>query len=334
VFRVSRRSSGNKRREWVSRRASGAEDLEIARSAAEGAKLELEAAKLRAEAEDLERALALERRHFRAREILGRGQQVSAGELAVRLGASGVNLADEGIRRVVEACRPGQPDAALTFEDLASPAFDAALNTVIAEDLWMQREKQREDDERDRKEAAENRQRQIESPARSEPVIDLNDDRSIGTRLLSCLAYLLPLLDVIQYGFPLLQVVPGLAPLFALLAIPSSLINAIPFGSLILFFGLSSLSNNKEYPRLLRFNLQQAVLLDVLLFIPNIIFSLGAMVAGEGGGMPEESMVVVFVAVSICTIYSVGVTTLLGDDPDGIPGLSNAAKNSIDRDRS
>lgn len=304
--------------------------LEEARMAAEAAKLELEAARLRLEAEALERANAKERRAMRARELLGDSTLSTASpeELRTRLKeTSGNDVSLERMQWVVKTVRPDKSEEGLRYEDLASDTFDSALEQVLAQEQEAKRIAQAQERERQRQEAEKRRQEQPVFQSRS--MTEENDERTMGTRIISCFAYLLPLIDGLQYGFPLMALVPSLAPFFGLLAIPNAIINAIPFGSLIIFIALTALANNREFPRLLRFNLQQAVLLDVFLFIPSIIASLASIAMGGGSGMGPEIAIGIFIVLVIAVIYSV-VCTLLGLDPDGIPFVSDATKRSID----
>jgi len=328
--KVRQNHRGCSRRGTVLQRlATSKEDtlLANARAAAEVAKLDLQAAKLRAEAEALEREMAVARRQGRAKEILGEDlSEVPSSMLPERLKAvSGLELTEDGVRRLVESCRPGQPDSPLRLQDLSSLEFEAALKQLVSEAQQLRIQKQREEDQL--REAAK-AQEIVEQLEYSEP----NDDRSLGTRLLACLAYMLPLTDALQFGLLLPSMVPAFLPLFKLLAVPNALINAIPLGSLITFFLMSILSNMEELPLLLRFNLQQAILIDVALFIPSIIGSIGSFVSGGSGKIAPELGVLVFLCVLMTALYS-ALVTLYGNDPDGIPGISKAARKTIDRDR-
>merc|ERR1740122_776552 len=106
-----------------------------------------------------------------------------------------------------------------------------------------------------------------------------NTNNDILTRLLSCLPYFLPLIDSTEYGqFILTQN----APLLGLVLAPFiAVFRAIPFSGLITFFVFSIQSRNRNLPRLLRFNLQQTILLDISLFFPSL-FGLA------GGVLPPE----------------------------------------------
>lgn len=95
----------------------------------------------------------------------------------------------------------------------------------------------------------------------------------VGTdRILSCVPYIVPLLDGDRYGRFLFYQVPLLGLFDNILLGPFKLIyGTIPFAQLIFFIGLSVLSRNPEIPRPIRFNMQQALLLDIALIFPSLL---------------------------------------------------------------
>jgi len=320
----------------VRRAAASAEDTLLeARAAAEAAKLELEAAKLRAEAEELETAAVAERRRSTARRLLNGSAAIGAATLKRRLKEElELDITDEGLNSLFEAVGRNPDSAVMYFEDLAGETFSKSLEAAAAAARAEQRRLQLEEQERARKEAEAARKRRAEEAdvmaAVSMEDFEENDDRGVATRLLACLAYLLPLTDALQFGLPLVDFVPDLIPFFVNLTSLNQLINAIPFGSLIIFIMLTALANNRELPRLLRFNLQQAVLLDVFLFIPSILASLASLAFGNEGDVSEDIGLFVFVLLLGTVVYSVVCTLLLGQDPEGVPVVSDATKRGID----
>jgi len=261
-------------------------------------------------------------------------ESVTAEMLREKLGeVVGVTLTEEQTRELMAACRPGQADVpSLGFQDLSSVEFDATLDRFTREAQLAKQKANAEAAARNAELAAQRQAR--ERGGRTEVVYtpgEVNDDRELPTRLLSVLAYLLPLLDGLQFGRPLVQFVPALMPIFAFLAVPNAVLDAIPFGQLIVFFAMSIASSNKELPRLLRLNLQQGIYLDIALFLPSITFQLFGLISGGGGKVPPEIGIGVFVLLVLAIAYSV-VTTLLGQDPDGVPGISKMAKDRVDRD--
>lgn len=318
-------AGGKGRATAISRAAAGNGEVDTvvaeAKAAAEAAKLELEAAKLRAEAEEMEKERAVEKRRNRAVELLGEGTTVLSVEaLRERLKeVEGVEVSEDQAKNL---------GASFTYDDLASVTFEKALEKIAVEERAKLRAREAEE-ERERarmqKEAANN----ARNEQRAVPT-EVNDDRSINTRVLASLPYLLPLVDGLQFGIGLLQLVPALMPLFAILAIPSALLNAIPFGSLIVFILLTVLANQRELPQLLRFNLQQAVYLDVALFIPTLFASVVSLATGGNQDTVRDFGEAVYVVLIAAVVYAVALT-IIGKDPDGLPFFSDAARRSVDQ---
>lgn len=100
-------------------------------------------------------------------------------------------------------------------------------------------------------------------------------DQIEGTdRALACLPYLLPILDGDHFGNYIFQRAPPLGILNAILVGPlETVYHSIPFLGLICFFGLSFLSRNPNFSQPVRFNMQQAILIDIALIFPDLIGS-------------------------------------------------------------
>ena len=155
-----------------------------------------------------------------------------------------------------------------------------------------------------------------------------NTNNDVGTRVLSCLPYFLPLIDATTYGqFILTQNLPilglALAPFVAIF-------RAIPFGGLITFFVFSNQSRNRGLPRLLRFNLQQAILLDIALFFPSLFGLFGAGLPPEvKAALTEPACDAVFLSLLVCIVYSCIGNVLTGSPPNKIPLIGDASDRSI-----
>lgn len=157
-----------------------------------------------------------------------------------------------------------------------------------------------------------------------------SDDSGISgrDRLPACLPYLLPLLDGDKYGRYIYQQLPPLKFVDQVLLGPLlSVYNALPFASIIFFFALTFGSRNGNFSRGIRFNAQQAILIDIALIFPDIVGSITPK-----GIMPqllvEPATNFVYYAYVTCVIYSV-VSNLTGKKPDGIPVISEAAEQGI-----
>jgi hypothetical protein len=134
----------------------------------------------------------------------------------------------------------------------------------------------------------------------------------------------LPLLDGDIFGQYIYQRVPPLKFLDDLFIAPLvSIFQSFPFLGLILFLLLSIGSRNVDgMSRAVRFNAQQAVLIDIALIFPTLI---GEGLDGFVPRMYEEmghNLVYYFLMSSL--VYSV-VMNLRGKKPNGIPYISPAA---------
>lgn len=146
-------------------------------------------------------------------------------------------------------------------------------------------------------------------------------------RGLACLPYLLPVLDGDRYGRFIFAAFPPLGIADAILLGPfHSIYNIIPFAQLIAFFGLSFLSRNPEISRSVRFNMQQALILDIMLIFPSLLGRLG---------IPMPSILVasgsnfIFYVLVAAVGYSLFSNAVLGKLPNQIPILSEASEAQI-----
>ncbi|KAJ8609704.1 hypothetical protein CTAYLR_008443 [Chrysophaeum taylorii] len=159
---------------------------------------------------------------------------------------------------------------------------------------------------------------------------DPDDAIGWGDRALACAPYLLPLSDVLPFGkyvltdFPVIAValVGPFAPLLAIL-------NAVPFGGFLVFIAISTQTRNANLSRFVRFNMQQAIILDIALIFPQLIGSLGNAVKIQlPPALLEPASTTVFFAVSISILYAI-FSNCNGNTPNNIPVVSEAADRSI-----
>lgn len=155
---------------------------------------------------------------------------------------------------------------------------------------------------------------------------------STTDKIASVLPYLFPLMDGLQYGrFLILDNMDN--PLSIAVAVVYALYRAIPFGGLIAFFALSFLSGNPSINRLVRFNMQQAIYLDIALFFPSLISALYAIVSGPTGfQLPASVTELGSDAMFFTLLLTIGyatVSSLLGKTPNQIPIISNAVENRM-----
>jgi hypothetical protein len=149
-------------------------------------------------------------------------------------------------------------------------------------------------------------------------------------RIKSCIPYLLPLIDGDSFGKYMYERVPPLGNLDYVLIRPLvECVQAVPFLGILLFIAFSLGPRLTGQSREVRFNAQQAVLIDVALIFPTLI---GEAVGSADANLPrsimEPSSNFVWIAyVSMC-IYCVA-SNLRGKKPDQIPFISNYAEIAI-----
>jgi len=116
--------------------------------------------------------------------------------------------------------------------------------------------------------------------------------------------------------------VPALTPLFIVFGPLVELKEVIPFGTFIFLIGFQALCRNPELPALLRYNLRQACVLDILILLPSFIQSfLGIQV-------PEGLDFALFILLLGCLPYCLFMTAL-GKTPDGLGFVSDATERGL-----
>jgi hypothetical protein len=151
------------------------------------------------------------------------------------------------------------------------------------------------------------------------------EDLEGTNRYKACVPYLLPLMDGDGFGKYIYERVPPLGFLDGLFIGPLyENFSQIPFLGLIIFVALTiGTRGNTDMERSVRFNAQQAALIDVSLVLPELIGS-----AFEGEDMPrylaEPCMTFVWYTYMAAVLYSI-FCNLRGKKPDQIPWISNYA---------
>ena len=155
-----------------------------------------------------------------------------------------------------------------------------------------------------------------------------NDDEIEGQdRIKSCIPYLLPLIDGDHFARYINMRFPPLAAIDSITIAPlAHIVESVPFLSLILFLVLSLGTRGANLSRPIRFNAQQAVLIDVALVFPELI---GSAFEGQRQFQPlmEPSSNFIFYCYMGACLYSIS-SNLRGKTPDGIPFISNAAQQA------
>ncbi|EAQ75705.1 MULTISPECIES: Tic20 family protein [unclassified Synechococcus] len=146
-------------------------------------------------------------------------------------------------------------------------------------------------------------------------------------RLLAVLAYLLPWSDGVPFGEALFSLVPALQWL-VLPALPlMALQQQIPFGGFLLFLVLFlAVVRNARVPYFIRFNVLQAILIDIVLILLSLAFSV--LLRPLGGGFALRTLSnTVFLGTLLLVVFSV-VQSIRGREPD-IPTVSEAVRMQL-----
>lgn len=141
---------------------------------------------------------------------------------------------------------------------------------------------------------------------------------------------MLPLLDAFPFGkyillqYPyILRAMEPVTPLYMLY-------NAVPFAPIILFLALyAGVVNNTSLSRFIRYNAMQAILLDILLIIPQVI--LEDIFHAPDGGLQLQLYITlcntIFLFVTISVAYGLG-SCMVGQSPR-LPLVADAADQQI-----
>ncbi|CAE7946180.1 unnamed protein product [Symbiodinium sp. KB8] len=164
----------------------------------------------------------------------------------------------------------------------------------------------------------------------------------LTVRMLAMLPYFLPMLDALRFfGAGLAsEHLPSyyLACTSVLSAVPQDLRELLDVAQPLLLFAMPTMAVRRQLPELLRFNLNQAFLLDLATCMAFHLSSFTRWMtlqsetafyvpaAAEPPLMPFSN--VVLLLLSACTVYSV-CCTLSGTTPEGIPHLSAEARKSL-----
>ena len=149
----------------------------------------------------------------------------------------------------------------------------------------------------------------------------------IWQRLLAAAAYLLPWSDAIPFGRSLF----GLFPFLQWLSVPAlpvaMLQQMVPFGGLVLFLALYlGVVRNGQVPYPIRFNVLQAILIDIVLVLVSLAFNLLITPLGSGFALRTLSNSV-FLGTLVVVLFGV-VQNLRGKDAD-LPTISEAVRMQL-----
>ena len=148
----------------------------------------------------------------------------------------------------------------------------------------------------------------------------------IWQRLLAALAYLLPWSDAYGFGRGLVGLFPALQWL-GLPALPVALLEqVVPFGGLVLFLVLYlAVVRNNRVPYLIRFNVLQAILVDIVVVLVTLAFQVLQLNALDFIGKTLSNTV--FLGILVLVAFAV-IQNLRGKDAE-IPSLSEAVRMQL-----
>ena len=152
-------------------------------------------------------------------------------------------------------------------------------------------------------------------------------DIPIWQRFLAVLAYLLPWSDALPFGRDLF----GLFPLLQWLAVPAlplaTLQQLVPFGGFVIFLVLFlAVVRNARVPYFLRFNVLQAILIDIVLVLLTLAFD--TVLAPLGAGFAIRTLSnTIFLGTLLLVLFSV-IQSLRGKEAD-IPTVSEAVRMQL-----
>jgi hypothetical protein len=146
-------------------------------------------------------------------------------------------------------------------------------------------------------------------------------------RLLAAAAYLLPWSDAVPFGRSLFSLLPALQWL-SLPALPLAMVQQmVPFGGFVVFLALYlGVVRNARVPYMIRFSVLQAILLDIVLVLLSLVFSVLLTPLGVGFALRTLSNTV-FLGALVLVVFAM-VEGLRGKEAD-IPSLSEAVRMQL-----
>lgn len=296
----------------------------------EVAALERAAEQLKADVAKME--LELERQRdeqqqklFNAFDLDGSGA-IDAKELQVGLQESlGLKVDESYARRILQS-QDKDSDGVLKFEEFNLQRLERSLDDLKQQDWEAEMSERKLKREVEEKKAEEQEiQKMIEQYYENLP--PANEDKGALTRIASVLVYALPLLDGLRGGLQMSVFAPEAQSAIQLLVDgPLRLMDGVWFGQILVFLLFQSQANNVELPVLLRYNMRQAVVLDMAVGLLHLTEAL-ALSAYFGEG-PEYAVALhlgnafLFTALLGCVAYIATKSAGLGELPNEIPWIS------------
>uniref|UniRef100_A0A7S0L4I1 Uncharacterized protein n=1 Tax=Coccolithus braarudii TaxID=221442 RepID=A0A7S0L4I1_9EUKA len=149
-------------------------------------------------------------------------------------------------------------------------------------------------------------------------------------RAVAVAVYSLPLADGFEYGGALYRTVPGLHDLIVVSIAPIvTSFHSFPFSGLIYFLALSFFVSNSSLSRFIKFNIQQALFLDMVLLLPLLFPEVQNWILHVGG--PHAFNVCRLTMFGLCTsvLGYATLSNLRGELPDKVLWLSSATNEYL-----
>lgn len=155
---------------------------------------------------------------------------------------------------------------------------------------------------------------------------------SPADRTFAALAYILPLYAGLTFGSFLFAEFPFMQFL-ALPALPLIILGgALPFGDFIIFLALLFfVIRNPNINYFIRFNVMQAILLDIALILINLImgYFLNPVLGSLGGGFMLQTLTNMFFLATIAAVGYGVFKSVQGNLANEIPAISEATKMQL-----
>ncbi len=150
---------------------------------------------------------------------------------------------------------------------------------------------------------------------------------TISDRILGSLAYLLPMIDVVNYGRFVFQEIPFLTIIYLPLMPLLKIYRDIPFAGIIIFFLLFlGVVRNPQISHFIRFNTLQAILLSIIISLVGILLQI--LIPGLGQSLIIQVLMnTLFLGILISSGYGI-IKSILGQYPE-IPQISDAVRSQI-----
>ncbi|VFQ58679.1 unnamed protein product [Cuscuta campestris] len=147
-------------------------------------------------------------------------------------------------------------------------------------------------------------------------------------RLISAITYFYPFFDGVQYGRHVVAQFPAVQALIQPLVPAIRVFKSTPINGILVFFTLYFVVvRNRNFSRYVRFNTMQAIALDVLLIVPDLLDRSFDPGDGFGSGLMMSFDSTVFFFLLVCLIYG-SSSCLMGQLPR-LPLVADAADRQV-----